>query len=72
MFHLSTGVLIYSALFWNALNILRPQPETYLNPNNYKNIMKFRNKAVLILPFIAFNILSGVTVAGIDAGKVKF
>jgi len=33
--------------------------------------MKFRNRAVFVLPFIALNIFSGVAVAGIDAGKVK-
>jgi len=33
--------------------------------------MKFRNKAIYVIPFIALNIFSGVAVAGIDAGKVK-
>jgi hypothetical protein len=46
MLHLSIGFLINSALFWNALNKFRPQIENYLNPDNYENIMKFRNKAV--------------------------
>jgi len=34
--------------------------------------MKFRRFTLLILPFLAFNIVSGVAVAGIDAGKVKY
>ena len=34
--------------------------------------MSFRNKALFLIPFLALNILSGVTVAGIDAGKVKY
>ena len=42
-----------------------------MNPENYKNVMKFRKFTLLILPFLAFNIVSGVAVAGIDAGKVK-
>ena len=32
--------------------------------------MNFRRKIIFLIPFIALNIFSGVTVAGIDAGKV--
>lgn len=32
--------------------------------------MKFRKYTLLIVPFLALNIISGVAVAGIDAGKV--
>jgi hypothetical protein len=32
--------------------------------------MRFRGKAIFIIPFVALNIFSGVAVAGIDAGKV--
>jgi len=34
--------------------------------------MSFRKLALLLLPFMALNIISGVAVAGIDAGKVNF
>ena len=72
MFHLNMAVSIYSILLWNALNLLRPTPETSLNPENYKLMQRFGRKAKFILPFIALNVISGVAVAGIDAGKVIF
>ena len=72
MFHLNMAVSIYSILLWNALNLLRPTPETSLTPSNYQTIRKFGLKAKFILPFIALNVISGVAVAGIDAGKVPF
>ena len=34
--------------------------------------MNYRKKVLLIIPFVIFNIFSGVALAGIDAGKVYF
>ena len=69
--HLSLALSIYSLLIWNALTLLRQSQESYLNPKNFKEVMRFRNKVIFVLPFVALNLFSGVAVAGIDAGKVK-
>lgn len=52
------------------MSLLRPTPESYLTPENYKKNRVFRRRAIFILPMIMLNIMSGVSVAGIDAGKV--
>jgi heme a synthase len=71
-FHLNTAIVIYGSLLWNALSLLRPQPEKVLSPENYSVIKKFRGRAIWVLPLVALNVVSGVAVAGIDAGKVCF
>lgn len=66
--HLNTAIIIYSVLFWNALNLLRPQQiETNLNLKNVKSI---RRGAIFLIHLVVLNIMSGVCVAGIDAGKL--
>lgn len=69
--HLNTAIVIYSILLWNAFNLLRPQTNgNLISEFSAKNIKSMRRGAIIILHFIAFNILSGVCVAGIDAGKL--
>lgn len=69
--HLNTAIIIYSILLWNALNLLKPQINgNKISEFSAKNMKSMRRGAILILHFIAFNILSGVFVAGIDAGKL--
>ncbi len=69
--HLNTAIVIYSTLLWNALNLLRPQKiDQQLTEFSLKNMKSMRRGAIIILHFIACNIISGVCVAGIDAGKL--
>jgi len=68
--HLNAAILIYGALFWNGLNLVRAPAEATFNEGFAKGMKTARGKMIAILHFIALNIISGVTVAGIDAGKV--
>ena len=68
--HLNTAILIYSILFWNGLNLLRKPQEKILTQSTLNTSLSVRGKMIGILHFIVFNIVTGVTVAGIDAGKV--
>jgi len=68
--HLNTAIAIYGILFWNALTLLRKPQERILKESMLSCTMSARVKMIAILHFVAFNIITGVTVAGIDAGKV--
>jgi len=68
--HLNTAIVIYSVLFWNALNLLRGPQEKVFTSANFPHISKIKAGSLLILLFLSFNIMSGALVAGIDAGKV--
>jgi len=68
--HLNAAILIYGALFWNGLNLVRAPAEATYTEAFAKGMKTARGKMIAILHFIALNIISGVTVAGIDAGKV--
>lgn len=68
--HLNTAITIYSILLWNGLNLIRPVQEKVVTSSTLTDLLKVRGKMILLLHFVAFNIISGVTVAGIDAGKV--
>jgi len=50
--------------------LVRPAQEKLITLANLKDTLSARGKMILILHFVAFNIITGVTVAGIDAGKV--
>jgi len=65
--HLSSAVVLYSFLFWNAKEILRPAFKfTKVTPE----MLKFR-KLVISSKALAFiTLVSGAFVAGLDAGLV--
>jgi len=67
---LNAAILIYGALFWNGLNLIRAPAEAGYSESIFKAMKGARGKMIMILHFVALNIMSGVTVAGIDAGKV--
>lgn len=66
--HLSTAIVIYSLLLWNSMNLLLPAQ--ILSQIQLKNVKSVRRMALLLIHCIGLNLLSGVGVAGIDAGKV--
>lgn len=68
--HLNTAIAIYSYLLWNGLHLVRAPPERTLPLKHLSNTLGVRGKMILLIHCVALNILSGVTVAGIDAGKV--
>jgi cytochrome c oxidase assembly protein subunit 15 len=68
--HLNTAVLLYSGLLWHAFHLIRPAQELVLTKANYPAVKSVRLGMVMLLHFIALNIMSGALVAGIDAGKV--
>jgi cytochrome c oxidase assembly protein subunit 15 len=70
MVHLNFEVAIYSVLLWNALTLLRKPQEMLMSPANLAGTNRARGLAILLLYCVAFNIISGAVVAGIDAGKV--
>ena len=65
--HLSSAVVLYSFLFWNAKEILRPAFKfTQVTPA----LLSFR-KLVISSKALAFiTLVSGAFVAGLDAGLV--
>ena len=67
---MNTAIVIYASLFWNALNLLRAPQERNIALGALDSMKSARGKMILILHLVAFNIMTGVTVAGIDAGKV--
>lgn len=67
--HLNTAIIIYAGLLWNALTLLRKPQDKFLTSENFASIRKIRRGALFILFCLAFNIMSGAFVAGIDAGK---
>ena len=67
--HNSCAVFIYSVLFYHGL-ILTKQASKALNEKQFANVAKSKKAAILLIHLVALNLLSGVTVAGIDAGKV--
>jgi len=68
--HLNTAIIIYSGLLWNGLTLLRKPQEHLITPSLLPGSRKLRGLSVVLLHCLAFNIMTGVTVAGIDAGKV--
>ncbi|EGR29070.1 hypothetical protein IMG5_163600 [Ichthyophthirius multifiliis] len=67
--HLGMGTLLYSGLLWNALNLLRKPQEHILNAQSIHSTLKLRSLLIGLIHVIALNIISGATVAGLDAGK---
>ena len=77
--HLGMAMSIYSLLIWNAMTVLRKPQHLSLTPGNYGAANSMRRLSIVLLHFVAINILSGyniyniilrATMAGIDAGKV--
>ena len=67
--HNSFAVLIYGVLSYHAI-VLSKFAKYSPSPAQMTNLVKSRKAAILLIHLVAFNLLSGVTVAGIDAGKV--
>lgn len=71
--HLSVAIVLYAGLYWNALTLLRKEQHHLVNLVNVSNATVYsslRKWAVGLLLLVSLNLASGVTVAGIDAGKV--
>jgi heme a synthase len=68
--HLGTALVLYSNLLWNALTLLRNSSMKNVTPANLASMLRGRRLAGALLHFVAFNLISGAMVAGIDAGKV--
>ena len=68
--HLNNAIIIYSFLLWNGLTLVSPKQESILSLKNFKHCEKVRKITICIIAALALNVMSGVTVAGIDAGKV--
>lgn len=67
--HLSSAVILYSVLFWNAKNILKPALEfdaSKMTPQ----LATFRKLAMTSKAFAFITLVSGAFVAGLDAGLV--
>jgi len=67
--HLSSAVVLYSFLFWNAKEILKPAFK--FNPSQVTPAMLSFKKLVISSKALAFlTLVSGAFVAGLDAGLV--
>eukprot|EP00088_Acartia_fossae_P027408 TRINITY_DN2815_c0_g1_i4.p1 TRINITY_DN2815_c0_g1~~TRINITY_DN2815_c0_g1_i4.p1 ORF type:complete len:424 (+),score=109.60 TRINITY_DN2815_c0_g1_i4:38-1309(+) len=67
--HLSSAVVLYSVLFWNAKSILKPAIE--FDPAKITpQLAKFRKWTVSSKALAFFTLVSGAFVAGLDAGLV--
>merc|ERR1719391_1211974 len=67
--HLSSAVVLYSFLFWNAKEILKPAFK--FNPSQVTPAMLSFRKLVISSKALAFiTLVSGAFVAGLDAGLV--
>lgn len=64
------ALVIYAGLFWNSMTILRQEQHHLVTADNIGVYKSLRRWALGLLLFVSLNIASGVTVAGIDAGKV--
>lgn len=67
--HNSCAVTIYSILLYHGL-ILSRGPIKLLSSLQFANVLGAKRAAILLIHLVALNLVSGVTVAGIDAGKV--
>jgi len=67
--HLSSAVILYSALFWSAKSILRPPPAFDVNKIT-PQLMRFRKMAIASKALAFITLVSGAFVAGLDAGLV--
>ena len=67
--HNSFALILYSSLLYNSIILLTPL-KYKANLQTLKNISKIKKVSILLLHLVALNLISGVTVAGIDAGKV--
>ncbi len=68
--HLNIAIIIYSLLLWNGLTLVRKPQERLLTPQTLAGSNRLRFFGVLLLHFVAFNVMSGACAAGIDAFKV--
>ena len=68
--HLNMAILLYGGLFWNGLTLVRKPQQQVLQLSHLAGNSAMRKLSIGLLHFIAFNIMSGAIVAGIDAGKV--
>jgi cytochrome c oxidase assembly protein subunit 15 len=68
--HLGLALLIFAAMFWLALSLLRPVSETprELVPAQGRRATSLRRFALLIVALVFLQALSGSLVAGIRAG----
>jgi len=67
--HLSSAVVLYSFLFWNAKEVLKPAFK--FNPSSVTPAMQTFRKLVITSKALAFiTLVSGAFVAGLDAGLV--
>eukprot|EP00744_Colponema_vietnamica_P006644 GILI01009637.1.p1 GENE.GILI01009637.1~~GILI01009637.1.p1 ORF type:complete len:449 (+),score=107.89 GILI01009637.1:53-1399(+) len=67
--HLGSAFVIYSYVFWNALNLLRADPAVcYSTPEAIAVAKRVRSFALPLTALIALTALSGAFVAGLDAG----
>merc|ERR1719474_2006548 len=67
--HLSSAVILYSALFWSAKSILKPPPAfdaSKITPQ----LLRFRKLAIGSKALAFITLVSGAFVAGLDAGLV--
>ncbi len=67
--HNSLALILYSSLLYNSLLLLTPL-KYKASFQMLKDIKKIKKFSIILLHLIALNLLTGVTVAGIDAGKV--
>ena len=73
--HLSIALTIYSTLLWQSMNLLRNNNSQYggglvKGISNIKQARYLKKYGILIIHLVAFNLLSGAMVAGIEAGRV--
>lgn len=67
--HLSSAVVLYSVLFWNAKSILRPSL-TWAQGQVTPALAGFRHLAIASKALAFITLVSGAFVAGLDAGLV--
>lgn len=69
--HLGFAVSLYSITLYHAFLLLRPNRiKVSATINEFLKYQKVRKLAIGTAHCFIFNLLTGVTVAGIDAGKV--
>lgn len=67
--HNSCAVTIYAFLLYHGF-ILSRKSNKSLTSQQFANVLRAKKGAILLVHLIALNLITGVTVAGIDAGKV--
>ncbi|EAS07659.1 cytochrome C oxidase assembly protein COX15, putative (macronuclear) [Tetrahymena thermophila SB210] len=67
--HLNMAIVLYGALLWNGLTLIRKPQQQALQLSHLAGTKTMRGLGIGLLHFVALNIMSGAIVAGIDAGK---